>query len=172
LEVARRCPRASDPGPPVRRCSRSVALDLGRAIARKLKAPPLACLLENILKHRLSLRCRATLSAAFAALTSAGAAWAQQAPAAEVDNGTNPTMLSRVLEAKYEYLNLGQGVRSGALRLNYAGTNMLPPAACGPVLWRLSARPRPMDNSRHAPRHWCTQPTPCVPVGPRQESGS
>jgi len=71
------------------------------------------------MKHRLSFRCRAALVAAFAALTSAGSAWAQQAPAAEVDNGTNPTKLSRVAEAKYEYLNLGQGVRSGALRLNY-----------------------------------------------------
>jgi hypothetical protein len=72
------------------------------------------------MKHRLSLRCRATLAAAFVALTSAGTAWGQQAPAAaELDNGTNPTLISRVMETKYEYLDLGQGVRSGALRLNY-----------------------------------------------------
>jgi hypothetical protein len=71
------------------------------------------------MKHRLSFRFRATVVAALAALTTAGAAWAQQAPAAEVDNGTNPTKFSRVAEVKYEYLDLHQGFHSGALRLNY-----------------------------------------------------
>lgn len=71
------------------------------------------------MKLRLSFRFRATVAAAVAALTSAGAAWAQQAPPSEVDNGTNPTKFSRVMEAKYEYLDLHQGFRSGALRLSY-----------------------------------------------------
>jgi hypothetical protein len=45
---------------------------------------------------------------------------AQEAKAAEpVNNGTDPTKLQTVAEAKYEYLDLQNGFSSGTLRLSY-----------------------------------------------------
>ncbi|MFO1457218.1 MAG: hypothetical protein U1F18_13340 [Steroidobacteraceae bacterium] len=37
----------------------------------------------------------------------------------KADNGTDPTRLSRIAEAKYEYLDLERGVSSGTLRLSW-----------------------------------------------------
>lgn len=42
-----------------------------------------------------------------------------QEAAAAVNNGTDPTEFSRVVEAKYEYLDLNAGFSSGTLRLSY-----------------------------------------------------
>ncbi|MFM8533587.1 MAG: hypothetical protein ACKOEC_08350 [Acidimicrobiia bacterium] len=39
--------------------------------------------------------------------------------ASSVDNGTDPTKFSRIVDAKYEYLELNAGISSGTLRLSY-----------------------------------------------------
>ena len=55
-------------------------------------------------------------------LLASGVAFAQAEPSAEataVDNGTDPSKLSKVAEAKYEYLDLKDGFSSGILRLSY-----------------------------------------------------
>lgn len=44
---------------------------------------------------------------------------AAAAPSAAAENGTDPTVFLRVAEAKYEYLDLSQGVTSGTLRLTW-----------------------------------------------------
>lgn len=60
-----------------------------------------------------------TAAALFAALASTGL-YAQDAEAPKaVDNGTDPTKLLTVAEAKYEYLDLQNGFSSGTLRLSY-----------------------------------------------------
>ena len=55
------------------------------------------------------------LSAAFLATTAS----AQDAEKKPVDNGTDPTKLLTVAEAKYEYLDLMGGFGTGTLRLSY-----------------------------------------------------
>jgi hemolysin activation/secretion protein len=42
-----------------------------------------------------------------------------QEAAQAVDNGTDPTKFSKVVEAKYEYLDPRDGFSSGTLRLSY-----------------------------------------------------
>jgi hypothetical protein len=60
-----------------------------------------------------------SVSLLLASLASGACAQAQPASPAPVDNGTDPTKFSSAIEAKYEYLDLNRGIRSGTLRLSY-----------------------------------------------------
>jgi hypothetical protein len=51
-------------------------------------------------------------------LTAAAHVYGQD-KSAELDNGTDPTRLSRAAQAQYEHLDLKNGVTSGTLRLSY-----------------------------------------------------
>jgi hypothetical protein len=71
------------------------------------------------------MTCALALRAALAIALLSGAAHGQQSAqmgpeaAKAVDNGTDPTKFSRVVEAKYEYLELKDGFGSRTLRLSY-----------------------------------------------------
>jgi hypothetical protein len=62
----------------------------------------------------MTLRC-----AAIGAVVLAGLGCAAQAQDKPVNNGTDPTKLTTILQPTYEYLDLVGGFESGVLRLNY-----------------------------------------------------